>query len=99
LIPSIPVNVHSSNKASDVNAAEAIAKPFQLLLLYFHRIQNICSSAYSFVIHLISAIPPALYMISESIISSCIAVLPSLLTQPSHTVKSCKAYEVQIAAE
>jgi hypothetical protein len=35
LIPSIPVNVtYAANKASDVNAAEAIANPFPVAAVY-----------------------------------------------------------------
>jgi hypothetical protein len=35
LIPSIPVSYISKNEANEVNAAEAIAKPFQLQRLYY----------------------------------------------------------------
>ena len=78
LIPSIPVNVtYAANKARDVKAAEAIAKPFPVAAVVFPTESKI--SVLSLTIgscSLISAIPPALSDIGpKASIANCIAVV------------------------
>src|SRR6056300_1081507 len=78
LIPSIPVNVtYAANKANDVNAADAIAKPLPVAAVVLPTESKI--SVLSLTIgscSLISAIPPALSeMGPNASIANCIAVV------------------------